>query len=85
MMTKVAFDTKQFLEDSRNNTAVKDRRIINEFANLEILPFESQKISTSIKKLILDNNSFRANPERLKLLDSVMNDADTQDEDYTEL
>jgi len=84
-MTKVAFDTKQFLEDSRNNTAVKDRRIINEFANLEILPFESQKISTSIKKLILDNNSFRANPERLKLLDSVMNDADTQDEDYTEL
>ena len=43
-MTKVAFDTKQFLEDSRNNTAVKDRRIINEFANLEILPFESQKI-----------------------------------------
>lgn len=85
MMTKVAFDTKQFLEDSRNNTAVKDRRIINEFANLEILPFESQKISTPIKKLILDNNSFRANPERLKLLDSVMNDADTQDEDYTEL
>ena len=49
------------------------------------MPFESQKISTPIKKLILDNNSFRANPERLKLLDSVMNDVDTQDEDYTEL